>query len=54
MDFHQKETRLTLLSRAHLSVEAESDSKHFQFLTYHCIEKLGIFTEEEFLSDPRL
>ena len=43
---------MTLLSRAHLSVEEKSDSEHFQFLTYHYIEKLGIFTEEEFLSEP--
>ena len=35
-------------------MEAESDSEHFQFLTYHYIEKLGLFTEEEFLSEPRL
>ena len=45
---------MNLLLRAHLSVEAESDSEHFQFLTYRYIEKLGIFTKEEFLSDPRL
>ena len=35
-------------------MEVESDSEHFQFLTYHYIEKLGLFTEEEFLSEPRL
>ena len=39
---------MTLLSRAHLSVEVEYDYEHFQFFTYHCIGKLGIFTEEEF------
>ena len=39
---------------AHLFVDAEYDSEHFQFLTYHCIGKLGLFTEEEFLSEPRL
>ena len=38
----------------HLSVEAESDFEHFQFLTYHCIGKLGLFIEEDFLSEPRL
>ena len=35
----------------HISVEVESDSKHFQFLTCHYCGKLGIFTEEEFFSD---
>ena len=45
---------MTLLSRTHLFVEAESDSKHFQFLTRHCYRKLGISTEVEFLSEPRL
>ena len=38
---------------AHLSVEAESDSEHFQFLTQHCCQKLGISVEVEFLSEPR-
>ena len=38
----------------HLSLEAEFDSEHFQFLTYHCIEKLGIFIEEKFLSEPKI
>ena len=45
---------MTLLSRAHLSVEAESDYEHFQFLACHYIGKLGIFTEEEFLSEPSI
>ena len=31
--FQQREARMTLLSKAHLCVEAESDSEHFQFLT---------------------
>ena len=52
--FQQNKVGLTLLPRAHLSVEAESNSEHFQFLTYHCIGKLGLFTEEEFLSEPRI
>ena len=39
---------MTLHSRAHLSVEAEFDSKHFQF---RC-GKLGLLVEEEFLSEP--
>ena len=38
----------------HLSIEAESDSEHFQFLTYHYSGKLGIFIEVEFLSDPNI
>ena len=47
---------MTLLSRAHLFVEAESDSELFQFWTRHCCQKLGIYIEVEFLSDlkPRL
>ena len=44
---------MTLLSRVHLSVEAESDSEHFQFLTQHYCQKLGLSTEVEFLSEPR-
>ena len=50
----QKEARLTLHWRAHISVEEEFDSGHFQFLTCHCCGKLGIFREEEFLSDPSI
>ena len=34
----------------HLSVEAEFDSKYFQF----SVRKLGISIEEEFLSEPRI
>ena len=34
----------------HLSVEAEFDSEHFQFSMW----KLGLSTEEEFLSEPRV
>ena len=45
---------MTLLSREHIYVEAESNSEHFQFLTYHYIGKLRLFIEEEFLSEPRL
>ena len=44
---------MTLLSRAHPSVKVESDSEHFQFLTRHCCQKLGISIEGEFLSEPR-
>ena len=51
--FSAKEGWLTLLPRAHLFVEAESNSEVFQFWTCHCYQKLGIFTEEEFFSDPR-
>ena len=45
---------MTLLSRVHLSVEAESDSKHFQLLTYHYSEKLWLSTEVEFVSEPKV
>ena len=45
---------MTLLSKVHFSVEAESNSKHFQFLTRHYCQKLGLSTEVEFLSEPRL
>ena len=38
----------------HLSVEEKFDFKHFQVLTYHYIKKLGLFTKEEFLSEPKL
>ena len=44
---------MTLLSRAHISIEAESDSENFQFLTRHYCRKLRLSTEVEFLSDPR-
>ena len=44
---------MTLLSWVHLFVKAESDFEHFQFLTRHCCQKLGISTEVEFLSEPR-
>ena len=43
---------MTLLSREHLSVEAESDSEYFQFLTRHCCQKLGLSIKVEFLSNP--
>ena len=36
--------------RVHLSVEAEFDSKHFQF----SMQKLGLSTEEEFLSETSI
>ena len=39
---------------ARLSIEVESDSEYFQFFTYHFIKKLGIFIEEEFLSESRI
>ena len=45
---------MNLLSRAHLSVEAEFDFEHFQFLTLHSYRKLGLSTEVEFLNEPRL
>ena len=44
---------MTLLSRAHLPIEVESNSDHFQFLTLHCYGKLGLSTEAEFFSEPR-
>ena len=46
--------RMTLLPRAHLFVEIESDSELLKFLTYHYIGKLGLFTEVEFLSEPSI
>ena len=51
--FLQNKVGLNLLSMAHLSVEAESDSEHFQFLTRHCYRKLGLSIEVELLSEPR-
>ena len=39
---------MTLHWRAHLSVEAKFDSENFQF----SMQKLGIYIEEEFLSEP--
>ena len=44
---------MTLLSRVHLSGEAESNSEHFQFLTLHYCRKLGLSREVEFLSERR-
>ena len=44
---------MTLLSRAHFSVEAKSDFEYFHFLTRHYCQKLGLSTEVEFLSEPR-
>ena len=44
---------MTLLSRAHLSVKAESDSDHFQFLNRHYYRKLWLSIEVEFLSEPK-
>ena len=44
---------ITLLLRAYLSVEAESNYEVFQFWTRHYCRKLGLFTEEEFFSKPR-
>ena len=44
---------MTILPRVHLSVKAESDSEHFQFLTQHYYRKLGLSLEVEFFSDPR-
>ena len=46
----QKKARLTLHWRVHLSIEVEFDSEHFQFWC----GKLGISTEEEFLSEPSI
>ena len=37
----------------HLYIEAESNSKVFQFWTCHSRWKLGLFTEEEFFGEPR-
>ena len=45
---------MTLLSRAHISIEAESNSENFKFLTRHYCRKLGFSTEVEFLSEPKL
>ena len=39
---------------AQLYVEVEFDFEHFQFLIYLCCEKLGLFTAEEFLSEPSI
>ena len=50
----QKEARITLHWRAHLLVEAEFDSGHFPFLTYHYCEILGIFKEDGFSSEPNI
>ena len=38
----------------HLSVEAEFDSGHLRFLTCHYYGKLGLFIEEDFLSEPNI
>ena len=38
----------------YICVESESHSEHFQILTYQNYGKLGIFTEEEFLSEPKI
>ena len=54
MDFQQKKVGLTLLSKAHIFVEVETDSDHFQFFTRHYYRKLGLSTEVEFLSEARL
>ena len=54
IDFQQKDVGMTLHSRLHLSVKAESNFEHFQFLTRHYCRKLGISKEVEFLSEPRL
>ena len=51
--FSEKKVGITLLHRAHLSVEAESNFEVFQFWTCHLYRKLGLFTEEEFFSEPR-
>ena len=40
--FQQNKVGITLLSRAHLSVETESDSNYFLFLTRHHYRKLRI------------
>ena len=45
---------MTFLSRVHLSIEVESNSEHFQFLTYHYSGKLGLSKEVEFLSEPSI
>ena len=45
---------MKLLYRVHLSIETEFDYEHFQFLTRHYYQKLGLSIEEGFLSDPRL
>ena len=50
----KKEARLTLHWRAHLYVEADFDSEHFQFLTCHYCKKLGLLTEVEFLSGSNI
>ena len=43
----QNYARMSLHWRAHLFVEAEFDSEHFQF----SVRKLGLSIEEEFLSE---
>ena len=51
--FQQKKFGMTLLHRAHLSVEAESNSEVFQFWTRHYCHKLGLSTEVKFFSEHR-
>ena len=48
--YQQKYARMTLHWRVHLSVEADFNSEHFQF----SMQKLGLSTEDEFLSDTRI
>ena len=52
MYFQKNKVGMTLLSREHLSIEAESNSDLFQFWTRHYCRKLGLSTEVEFLSEP--
>ena len=51
--FQKNKVGMTLLSRAHLYFKAEYDSDHFQFLTRHYHQKLGLSTEVKFLSEPK-
>ena len=53
-DHQQKEARLSLHWRVHISVKGEFDYELFQFLTYHSYRKLGLFTEDEFLSESSI
>ena len=44
---------MNVLSRVHLSVEAKFYSEHFQFLTRHCCQKLGLSIEVDFLNESK-
>ena len=51
---HQKEARLTLHLRAHISIKGEFDFGHFSVFDLPLQQQLGLFTEAEFLSEPNI